>query len=320
MRRTVNAVLFYLEKNLKKVEEMGRLLIQFSLQCKYNNYIRSKVIKGVLYMRKADLNNLMAGVKLQSKKDNSILEVVGLDKEQGKVILDNGKMYSFSTIYRWFDLAPVEEKTVEEKVVEDKPVEPKFKLGDKVKNGLGQIGEVVSVPHLVSYNGRLVMDGYRVQFTDDDETFVKSYSETYEGLTKVEEPVKPTTTEEKVVVNENHEDHTGEANSKVIEGKNSMDELNNILITHNCYLKKMKQYEAVRSDRTKGTLIYIRVAKEGGYHFDVSQKTWSKLTKDYASWLIENFGACIKDKTRKLYRISCNNLEIFQVLLLTALS
>lgn len=283
-------------------------------------------------MRKSELTNLVAGVKLQSKKDNSILEVVGLDKEQGKAIMDNGKMYSFSTIYRWFDIVKeqlVEEKPVEEKVVEDKPVEPKFKLGDKVKNGLGQIGEVVSVPHLVSYNGRLVMDGYRVQFTEDGETYVKSYSETYEGLTKVEEPVqpikpvepiKPTNTSEKVVDDNQPEEHTGEANSKVVEGKNSMDELNNILITHNCYLKKMKQYEAVRSDRTTGTLIYIRVAKEGGYHFDVSQKTWSKLTKDYASWLIENFGACIKDKTRKLYRISCNNLEIFQVLLLTALS
>lgn len=63
-------------------------------------------------MRKADLNNLMAGNKVISKKDNAILEVVGLDKEQGKVILDNGKCYSESTMYRWFDL------------VEDKPVEP----------------------------------------------------------------------------------------------------------------------------------------------------------------------------------------------------
>lgn len=197
-------------------------------------------------MRKADLNNLCAGSKVISKKDNTILEVVGL--ENNKVILSNGKLYAQSTICRWFDLAPVEE------------------------------------------------------------------------VEQPEQPIKPTTTEEKVVVNENHEDHTGEANSKVVEGQNSMDEINNILITHNCYLKKMKQYEAVRSDRTTGTLIYIRFAKEGGYHFDVSQKTWSKLTKDYASWLIENFGACIKDKTRKLYRISCNNLEIFQVLLLTALS
>lgn len=271
-------------------------------------------------MRKSELNNLMAGNKVISKKDNTILEVVAMDKEQGKAIMNNGKVYSFSTIYRWFDLAPVEEvkQPVEEKM------QPKFKLGDKVKNGLGQIGEVVSVPHLVSYNGRLVMDGYRVRFTDNGETFVKSYSETYEGLTLVEDkpvqPIKPTNTSEKTVEDEiPGETHTN-SNNHVVEGKNSRDELNNILITHNCYLKKMKQYEAVRSDRTKGTLIYIRFAKEGGYHFDVSQKTWSKLTKDYASWLIENFGACIKDKTRKLYRISCNNLEIFQVLLLTALS
>lgn len=82
-------------------------------------------------MRKADLNNLCAGSKVISKKDSTILEVVAMDKEQGKAIMNNGKVYSFSTIYRWFDLAPVEEveqpveeKTVEEKVVEDKPVQP----------------------------------------------------------------------------------------------------------------------------------------------------------------------------------------------------
>lgn len=216
------------------------------------------------------MNNLVAGVKLQSKKDHSILEIVGLDKEQGKAIMDNGKMYSFSTIYRWFDLVeqPVAVKETPEQpkeVVENRPVEEK----------------VVGTP---------------VQ------------------------PIKPTIPEEKPVEDKQPKEHTEQANNHVVEGKNSRDELNNILITHNCYLKKMKQYEAVRSDRTTGTLIYIRFAKEGGYHFDVSQKTWSKLTKDYASWLIENFGACIKDKTRKLYRISCNNLEIFQVLLLTALS
>ena len=208
-----------------------------------DNYIGSKIIKGVLYMRKSELNTLVAGSKIADKRNNTILEVVGMEND--KVILSNGKLYAQSTICRWYDLAPVEE---------------------------------------------------------------------------VDEPIKPTITEEKSVEDENHEDHTEKANSHVVEGQNSMDEINNILITHNCYLKKMKQYEAVRSDRTTGTLIYIRFAKEGGYHFDVSQKTWSKLTKDYASWLIENFGACIKDKTRKLYRISCNNLEIFQVLLLTALS
>lgn len=69
-------------------------------------------------MRKADLNNLCAGNKVISKKDNTILEVVGLDKEQGKAIMDNGKMYSFSTIYRWFDLY------VEEVEQPEQPVQP----------------------------------------------------------------------------------------------------------------------------------------------------------------------------------------------------
>jgi len=71
-------------------------------------------------MRKADLNNLCAGVKLQSKKDNTILAVVGLEND--KVILSNGKLYAQSTICRWYDLAPVE--TVEEKTVEEKPEQP----------------------------------------------------------------------------------------------------------------------------------------------------------------------------------------------------
>ena len=206
-------------------------------------------------MRKADLNNLCAGSKVISKKDSTILEVVGLDKEQGKYILSNGKCYSESTMYRWFDLVeqPVEEKTVEEKVVEDKPVEP----------------------------------------------------------------IKPTNTSEKVVEDNQPEEHTGDANSKVVEGENTIEQ---IIQKYNCHMQKMQQYTAVKSDNTKKTLVYIRVAKEGGYHFDISQKTWHKLNKAYANWLTTNFNAGIKDKTRKLYRVSCNDLKIFRNLLLVALS
>lgn len=209
-------------------------------------------------MRKADLNNLCAGSKVISKKDNTILEVVGL--EGGKYILSNGKCYRESTIYRWFDLAPVEEveqpveeKTVEEKVVEDKPVEP----------------------------------------------------------------IKPTITVEKTVDDNQPEDHTGDANSKVLTGENTIEQ---IIQEYKCHTQKMQQYTAVRSDNIKGTLIYIRVAKEGGYHFDISQKTWHKLNEAYANWLTTNFNAGIKDKTRKLYRVSCNDLKIFKNLLKVALS
>ena len=55
-------------------------------------------------MRKQELQSLVAGVKVQSKKDSTVYEIAGLDKEQQKAILTDGKVYSFSTLYRWFNL------------------------------------------------------------------------------------------------------------------------------------------------------------------------------------------------------------------------
>lgn len=71
-------------------------------------------------MKKSELNNLVAGSKVMDKRNNTVLEVVAL--EGGKYILSNGKCYSESTMVRWFDLAPVEDKPVEDKPVQ--PVEP----------------------------------------------------------------------------------------------------------------------------------------------------------------------------------------------------
>ena len=50
------------------------------------------------------MNSLVAGVKIQSKKDSTVYEIVGIDLEQGKVILDNGKLYTMGTIQRWYSL------------------------------------------------------------------------------------------------------------------------------------------------------------------------------------------------------------------------
>lgn len=55
-------------------------------------------------MKKQELQSLVAGVKVQSKKDSTVYEIAGLDKEQQKAILTDGKVYSFSTLYRWFNL------------------------------------------------------------------------------------------------------------------------------------------------------------------------------------------------------------------------
>ena len=48
-------------------------------------------------MRKSQLSNLVAGSKVMDKRNNTVLEVVGL--EGGKYILSNGKCYSESTTY-----------------------------------------------------------------------------------------------------------------------------------------------------------------------------------------------------------------------------
>lgn len=199
-------------------------------------------------MRKADLNELCAGVKLQSKKDNTILEVVGMEND--KVILSNGKLYAQSTICRWYDLAPVEE---------------------------------------------------------------------------VDEPIKPTITEEKSVDDENHEEHTGKANNKVIEGKNSIEEIfhqfNKVLDEHNCYFKQYKQYIAVLTDRKKGTLLQLIKNRQGSVNIDVKRGIWEKLKTPYKTELQRKYNAYVYDKTRGYIRF--NNMEdvnTFTVLLLVALS
>lgn len=199
-------------------------------------------------MRKADLNNLCAGVKLQSKKDNTILEVVGLEND--KVILSNGKLYAQSTICRWYDLAPVEE---------------------------------------------------------------------------VDEPIKPTITEEKSVDDENHEDHTEKANSHVVEGKNSIEEIfsqfNKVLDEHNCYFKQNKEYIGCMTDRKKGTLLQLKPNRQGSVHIDLKKSVWRKLKEQYRHLLEQQYGAKLYDKSRGYIRLrNMEDVNTFTVLLLTALS
>lgn len=199
-------------------------------------------------MRKADLNNLCAGSKVISKKDNTILEVVGL--ENNKVILSNGKLYAQSTICRWYDLAPVEE---------------------------------------------------------------------------VDEPIKPTITEKKSVDDENHEDHTEKANSHVVEGKNSIEEIfnqfNKVLDEHNCFFKQNKEYIGCMTDRKKGTLLQLKPNRQGSIHIDLKKSVWKKLKDAYKVELERTYNAYVYDKTRGYIRLrNMEDVNTFTVLLLTALS
>lgn len=199
-------------------------------------------------MRKADLNNLCAGSKVISKKDNTILEVVGMEND--KVILSNGKLYAQSTICRWYDLAPVEE---------------------------------------------------------------------------VDEPIKPTITEEKSVDDENHEEHTEKANSHVVEGKNSIEEIfyrfSRVLDEHSCHFKQNKEYVAVLSPRKKGTLLQLKPNRQGSIHIDLKKSVWKKLKDAYKVELERTYNAYVYDKTRGYIRLrNMEDVNTFTVLLLTALS
>lgn len=199
-------------------------------------------------MRKAELQNLCAGNKVISKKDNTILEVVGLEND--KVILSNGKLYAQSTICRWYDLAPVEE---------------------------------------------------------------------------VDEPIKPTITEEKSVDDENHEDHTEKANSHVVEGKNSIEEIfnqfNKVLDEHNCFFKYNKEYIGCMTDRKKGTLLQLKPNRQGSINIDIKKSIWKKLKAAYKVELEKTYSAYVYDKTRGYIRLrNMEDVSTFTVLLLVALS
>lgn len=199
-------------------------------------------------MRKSELNTLVAGSKIVDKRNNTILEVVGMEND--KVILSNGKLYAQSTICRWYDLAPVEE---------------------------------------------------------------------------VEEPIKPTITEEKSVDDENHEDHTEKANSHVVEGKNSIEELfnqfNKVLDEHNCYFKQNKEYIGCMTDRKKGTLLQLKPNRQGSIHIDLKKSVWKKLKDAYKVELEKTYSAYVYDKTRGYIRLrNMDDVNTFTVLLLTALS
>lgn len=194
-------------------------------------------------MKKTELQNLYAGSKVINKKDDSILEVVAM--QDGKYILNNGKCYSQSTMYRWF-------------AVEDKPVEP----------------------------------------------------------------IKPTITQEKTVEDNQPEEHTGKANNKVVEGKNSiLTQFNEVLNDHNCYFKQYKQYIGVLTPRKKGTLLQLRKNREGSINIDIKKCIWEKLKAAYKVELQRKYNAYVYDKTRGYIRFNnMDDVNTFTVLLITALS
>lgn len=210
-------------------------------------------------MRKSEMNSLVAGVKIQSKKDSTVYEIVGMDAEAGKYILTNGKTYSTSTMIRWFDLY------VESLVDEQDNTEEQTNTSD-------------------------------LQDTDTQDDQLHDDTEQ--------------TTKKDIV-----EGNTTTPGQQIFENS-----ISGVVIQHGCHLNRMKEYVKVGKQGYKGCLVYIRTARDKSWKFDVSKKTWNKLTSEYQTYLIEQYGASIVDSSRGLWRIAnCKELDVFEVLLLTAL-
>lgn len=70
-------------------------------------------------MKTMELQELKSGAYVQSVKTGEVLEVVGMDAEAGKYMLSNGKVYSKSTIKRWWNIAVVEPLVEEQDTTAD---------------------------------------------------------------------------------------------------------------------------------------------------------------------------------------------------------
>ena len=230
-------------------------------------------------MKAMELQELKSGDYVQSVRTGEVLEVVGMDAEAGKYILSNSKVYSTSTIKRWWNIAVVEPLVEEQDTTADTDTTTQdteeqtntndLKDTDTQDNELHEQQDTAVKKHIVEAN--TAINGAEV-FTNN--FGVELYTNSLSG----------------------------------------------IVIKHGCKLNRMKQYVAVKNNKVRGTLIYIRVSKQGGWNFDIGKTTWNKLDTDTQVDLVEQFDACIKDRTRGLWRISnCDSLDIFEKLLTTAL-
>ena len=299
------------------------------------------------------MNSLVAGVKIQSKKDLAVYTIVGIDLEQGKVILDNGKLYTMGTIQRWYslyeeeipevvepdntildDIEQADELTSEQDTTADTDtVAPKFNLGDKVVTNFG-VGEVVSVPHLVELDGKVTMSNYRVAIYEDGQRYLFDYKEEQlEAYTEEAEQdtdttanindLKDTDTQD----NELHEQQDTavkkdvvEANTGTIRQNNLIRDINNLMDLHDVQMEAKKEYIKSSMPGKRGALCMIRQTRYGtGIHIDFKSKILAKLDENYRGMLIEQYNCSIYDKTRGYYRVfDCSDLEVLRTIILTA--
>ena len=243
-------------------------------------------------MRKSEMNSLVAGVKIQSKKDSTVYEIVGIDLEQGKVILDNGKLYTMGTIQRWYSL-------YEEEIPE--VVEPDNTILDDIEQADELTSEQQDTEEQTNTNDLKDTDTQDNELHEQQDTAVKK--DIVEGNTATTNTAKNNTVQ------------------PTIQQDNLIQSLNNLVDLHGCYLEAKKEYIAVKKDGYKGTVCMIRNCRYGnGIHIDMKSKIWIALDEEYRQVVSKDHYTGIYDKTRKLFRIGyVRDLDILQVVILTAL-
>lgn len=236
-------------------------------------------------MRKSEMNSLVAGVKVQSKKDSTVYEIAGLDKEQQKAILTDGKVYSFSTLYRWFNLY-VEPVAEEKEDTEEQDTTADTATTTQDTDTTATTATNIQVNEL-----------HEEADTAVKKDVVKADTATTNSTDKTN-TVQPT-----------------------IQQRNLMTDISNLVDLHGANLIQRKEYIGVYKEGYKGCIAMIRNCRGGGgIHIDMKQKIWNALDEEYKKVVSKEHYTGIYDKSKKLFRIGyCRDLDILEVVICTAL-
>lgn len=238
-------------------------------------------------MKKLELQELKSGDYVQSVKTGEVLEVVGMDAEAGKYMLSNGKVYSKSTIKRWWNIAVVE-PLVEEKEDTDTTTQDTADTEEQ---------------------------------EDTDTTATSDLKDTDTQVNEVHENAD-TAVKKDIVEGNTATTNTAKTNTvqPTIQQRNLITDISNLVDLHGANLIQRKEYIGVYKEGYKGCIAMIRRAKYGGLHIDMKQKIWNALDEDYKKVVSKEHYTGIYDKSRKLFRIGyVSDLDILEVVICTAL-
>ena len=239
-------------------------------------------------MKKQELQELKSGAYVQSVKTGEVLEVVGM--EAGKYMLSNGKVYTESTIKRWWNIAVVEPLVEEQDNTEEQDTTADTDTTTQ------DTEEQTNTSDLQDNNTQ------DEQLHEDTEQTTKTH--TTEGKTATTNSTAKTNTVQ-----------------PTIQQSNLIQSLNNLIDLHNVRLEPKREYIKVSMEGKRGALCMIRNSRYGSLHIDMKSKVFAQLTEEYRDLLIEQYGCRVYDKSRGYYRIfDCNDIEVLRTIILTAKS